>query len=246
MEESVEQSQVIPIPRPRRQVVIESNQTNTKTAYENVSIDIINKNVNINNENLHNNAKAKLQNNKTFLIKNDEHRNSVITELNDLHSDKNRNTSPLRLDEVNKLSNIYDIDENNKKPVPAPRRSASKTSVSSGEKGSGEYDFQKNSMDFVDDGASTSKVMRSSPVSTGAISKISNVETKSPDSSPKNNNERMMKIRGSCDGYDFMPGDNDYLDSEMKSLSCSSLNSSQSSNSNSDKSGTKFNTSSPG
>lgn len=239
MEENYEQSQVIPTPRPRRQVVIDPDQTNTKTAYENVSIDIINKNINIKDENLQNNARAKLQNNKAFLM------NDVITELNDLHFDKDRNSLSLRLDEVNKLSNIYDIDENNKKPVPAPRRSASKTSLPGTEKVVNANESYKKSYDLVDDGASTSKVLRSSPVSMGAISKSSNEEQMSPDPSPKNNNERMMKIRGSTGGYDFMPGDNDYLDSEMKSLSCSSLNSSQSSNSNSDRSGTKFNTSSP-
>lgn len=246
MEENSEQSQVIPTPRPRRQVVIDPEQTNTKTAYENVSIDIINKNFNIKDENLQNNARAKFQNNKTFLVSNEEYRNCVITELNDLHSDKNRNSLSVHLDEINNLSNIYDIDENNKKPVPAPRRSASKTSIPSIEKSFSENDFNKKSVDLTDNGASTSKVFRSSPVSTGATSKISNMETLSPDSSPKNNNERMMKIKGNTGGYDFMPGDNDYLDSEMKSLSCSSLNSTQSSNSNSDKSGTKYNTSSPG
>lgn len=245
MEESSQQTQVLPTPRPRRQVIIENEPTNNKTAYENVSIDIINKNINIKDENLQNNNRAKLQNNKTFMAStnslNDEHRTKVITELNDLHSDKNKNRSSLRLDETNKLSNIYDLDENNKKPVPAPRRSASKSAISSDEKGSGSYDFMAQSVDDVDEGASTSK-HRSSPMPTGAFKKVP--ETSTPDSSPKNNNERMMKFKGHTGNYNYLPNDNDYLDTEMKSLSCSSLNSSQSSNS--DPSNAKFNTSSPG
>lgn len=147
MDKSCERSPV-PVPKPRRHN-IDAN-LNNKIAYENVSIDLINKNINIKDENINikdeniqNNAKNKLQTDKLFLMPNtsttsnnnnnnnnaDTSATQILTNLNDLANApaKNQKNTAIHLDEVNKLSNIYNDDENvNAKPVPAPRRSNSK------------------------------------------------------------------------------------------------------------------------
>lgn len=142
MEQNDEKSSV-PIPKPRRHNINTDTNLNNKTSYENVSIDLINKNINIKDENLQNNAKNKLQTNKLFLMpttsanlnnnNNDATNPQILTNLNDLanaSSNKNQKNISAHLDEVNKLSNIYNDDENaNVKPVPAPRRSSSTIKV---------------------------------------------------------------------------------------------------------------------
>lgn len=128
----------VPVPKPRRHTATtDTNVKNHKISYENVSIDLINKQINIKDENIQNNTKNKLQTNKLFLMantsmtsnnNNDINTSStqILTNLNDLANApvKHQKNLTIQLDEVNKLSNIYNDDENvNVKPVPAPRRS---------------------------------------------------------------------------------------------------------------------------
>lgn len=125
-----------PVPKPRRSAVNINTDANlnNKTAYENVSIDLINKNINIKDENLQNNTKNnKLQTNKRFLMPNvatsptaETVNTQILTKLNDLTNvpNKNQKNSSINLDEVNKLNSIYSDDVNETvRPVPAPRRS---------------------------------------------------------------------------------------------------------------------------
>lgn len=127
----------VPVPKPRRHTAnTDANLKNHKIAYENVSIDLINKQINIKDENIQNNTKNKLQTNKLFLMPNTSMTSNnnnditsstqILTNLNDLANApvKHQKNLTIQLDEVNKLSNIYNDDENvNVKPVPAPRRS---------------------------------------------------------------------------------------------------------------------------
>lgn len=134
MEEDNTREALSPVPKPRRHLLLDSELAN-KSSYENVSIDLINKTIDIKNENLQNNSKNKLPLNKTFLVPTpDAHMINVLTEMNDLQTtiakDTNKNAT-VQLDEVNNLSCIYNdtnIDEIQKKPVPAPRRSHTNTS----------------------------------------------------------------------------------------------------------------------
>lgn len=128
----------VPVPKPRRHILVD-NEMNNKASYENVSIDLINKNFDIKNENLQNNSKTKLPLNKQFLIPSASgvaapvdnlHMVNVLTEMNDLQSSKDNNKNlTSTLDEVNNLNSIYNddntMDDIDRKPVPAPRRSAS-------------------------------------------------------------------------------------------------------------------------
>lgn len=125
-----------PVPKPRRNAVNINTDANlnNKTAYENVSIDLINKNINIKDENLQINTKNnKLQTDKRFLISNaatnptvETVNTQILTKLNDLTNvpSKTQKNASINLDEVNKLNSIYSDDVNETvRPVPAPRRS---------------------------------------------------------------------------------------------------------------------------
>lgn len=254
-----------PVPKPRRHVIIESSN---KTSYENVSIDLINKNININDENLQNNTKSKLPNNKAFLTSgngngtSDEYRN-VITELNDLHSDKNKNS--VKLEEINKLSNIYDDDENCKKPVPAPRRAAATKAMQIVGENVYENAGERKRGDDGSCSPSTSSSTSSSignnemsgdycvmKISTGAVNKIKLPSMDAPELPEKKSSaERRKQSESSRGSYSFVD-ETDCAAGEgpsgryniKKSLSSSSLNSSQSGSS--EKAGTKYSTSSPG
>lgn len=234
----------MPVPKPRRHIMLSNEFNGGKTAYENVSIDLINKNIDIKTENLQNNAKNKIPLEKTFLLPTTttapsssspplsptpSTNSAVLTELNDLQSssskDVNRNLATV-LDEVNKLSNIYSDDENLKhKPVPAPRRP----------------NVSGNSLERDTNLASTS-------ASTGAISKVSNKSMY-----PCVDKGKKAKSSGS---YSFVSDDNDSFDggapprytlNKHASMSNSSLASTQSGSSNTESSpGSKFHTSSPG
>lgn len=229
----------VPVPKPRRHNLNSDVNLNNKTSYENVSIDLINKNIYIKDENLQNNSKNnKLQTNKLFLVPttssnldNDTTSSSphpLLTNLNDLanaSSEIKKNASS-HLDEVNKLSNIYNDDENaNVKPVPAPRRSSSATRM----------------------GKIVSSKINCSP-STGAINKQPNkLYNDCIDDSPKSN-RKGSKSSGS---YSFMHDD---VDSESlsskfglkKTHSNSSLSSSRSEASTNDGLNLKYNSTSPG
>lgn len=281
----------VPVPKPRRHVIIEQSTT-AKTSYENVSIHLINKNINISDENLQNNTKNKLPNNKAFLASgnvtassssgaatvattnaqnaDDTSPRSIITELNDLHSDKNKNV--IKLEEVNKLSNIYDDDENCKKPVPAPRRSAStKNSYQLLDESVYENAGERKNGDGSESSRSTSSASSSSngsssscsnsvsgdycvmKVSTGAVSKIRNVVSRAaPELPEKPSGDRVRKSSQNSASYSLVD-EGDYVGVEgisgkyhlRKSTSSHSLNSSQSTDS-SEKDGLKFSTSSPG
>lgn len=103
-----------PVPKPRR--------IHTQTAYENVSLDAINKNITLNSDNLQATLKPKVPNNKQFMqtTTDTNHQQpppdyrSVITEINNLNLDKpDKNSSNKNFADSHKLSNM---------PVPAPRR----------------------------------------------------------------------------------------------------------------------------
>lgn len=111
---------VPPVPQPRRQAIPSEA---SKLAYENVTIDIINKNIDIKDDNLQSNAKMeKIQNNKAFLspviAQNEDYKN-VITEMNNLNTDKNKNIASKNISETTKINNLSGLDS---RPVPAPRR----------------------------------------------------------------------------------------------------------------------------
>ncbi|KAG4072948.1 hypothetical protein HA402_006628 [Bradysia odoriphaga] len=107
----------VPVPKPRNNS--QSTADSSKTSYENVSIDLINKSININADNLQNSVKPKVQD-KTFILpsvnKAEPYRN-VISEMNNLNNNIKNNTKSS--EESNKLSNL---NENTPKPIPAPRR----------------------------------------------------------------------------------------------------------------------------
>lgn len=254
----------VPVPKPRRHNVnTDTNLNNNKLAYENVSIDLINKNINIKEENMQNNAKNKLQTNKLFLIPNtstaaasstspsssnnniNETSSSssssvsggstqILTNLNDLAnapSKNQKNLSTIQLDEINKLSNIYNDDENvNVKPVPAPRRA----------------------------NAAPSNVKQfNCTASTGAISKqstsfdindfLESPKAKSKHDKNKNKAQGSYSFAADVDGGDTT-GSEDFVRkySLKKHLSNSSLSSSQSGSSTADPSGLKYSSASPG
>lgn len=263
MESNVDEhdSMVVPVPKPRRHNVnTNTNLNNNKLAYENVSIDLINKNINIKEENMQNNAKNKLQTNKLFLMPNTSTAASpspsssssssnninetsssssvnsggstqILTNLNDLAnapSKNQKNLSTIQLDEINKLSNIYNDDENvNVKPVPAPRRA----------------------------NAAPSNVKQfNCTASTGAISKQStafdiNDFLESPKAKSKHNkNKNKGSYSFGADDECDATGSEDFVRkySLKKHLSNSSLSSSQSGSSSADPSGSKYHSASPG
>ena len=252
MESNVDDNAVVPVPKPRRHNINTNTNLNNKLAYENVSIDLINKNINIKEENIQNNSKNKLQTNKLFLMSNtttttttattstsnntnetsstssgssSSGSTQILTNLNDLANapaKNQKNHASIQLDEINKLSNIYNDDENvNVKPVPAPRRSNAPSNV---------------------------KQFNCTP-STGAINKQStsfdiNDFLEYPKAKTKHNN----KSEGS---YSF--GADDECDASTNDsfvrkfrLSNSSLSSSQSGSSTADASGSKYSSASPG
>lgn len=218
----------VPVPKPRRHNNNTDTNLNNKIAYENVSIDLINKNINIKDENIQNNSKNKLQTNKMFLMinttsmtsnNNESNNTQILTNLNDLANAPVKNQKNVSLDEVNKLSNIYNDDENvNIKPVPAPRRSNANTN---------------------------SKQFNCAP-STGAINKIPTIDINDFIESPK---ATVKSKSGKCSGsYSF--GNDDFDDdspkkfSRKKRESISSLSSSHSSSSVTE--GSKYHSPSPG
>lgn len=233
MDKSGEEQTPVPVPKPRPR---HNNNTdanlNNKLAYENVSIDLINKNINIKDENIQNNSKNKLQTNKLFLMpntsttsnNNDTSSTQILTNLNDLANapPKNQKNTAIQLDEVNKLSNIYNDDENvNVKPVPAPRRPNATSNV---------------------------KQFNCAP-STGAINKKPTIDINDFIESPK----AKAKHSKSSGSYSFMDDDCDGNSDDApkkfslkKRLSNSSLSSSQSGSSMNEGSGSKYHSASPG
>lgn len=128
-----------PVPRPRRNNTNNNANSLTKGAYENVSIDLINKKVNINDENLQENANnVKLQADKLFLtpttITTTNQSELVVAKetlsnkMNDLtnapQSKLQKTNIPISLNEVNELNALNANDTIDAvHPVPAPRRS---------------------------------------------------------------------------------------------------------------------------
>lgn len=127
-----------PVPRPRRQNTAASHLP--KSAYENVSIDLINKTVTINDENLQENANnVKLQTDKLFLtpatITGGGDKSALVAKelvatsrMNDLASTASsklqKSNVPIGLREVNALNdlNVVDAAADAAQPTPAPRR----------------------------------------------------------------------------------------------------------------------------
>lgn len=128
-----------PVPRPRRQNTAASHPP--KSAYENVSIDLINKTVTINDENLQENANnVKLQTDKLFLtpatITGGGDKSALVAKklvatnkMNDLASTPSsklqKSNAPINsLREVNALNdlNVVDASADAAQPTPAPRR----------------------------------------------------------------------------------------------------------------------------
>lgn len=243
MDNDTEELTSVPVPKPRRHNINGETNLNNKIAYENVSIDMINKNIRIKNENIQNNSKNKLQTNKLFLMSNasttanantNANANDVmctpstqiLTNLNDLTNvpSKNQKNTSIHLDEVNKLSNIYNDDENenvNAKPVPAPRRS------------------------------SNVKQFNCAP-STGAVNKQPTIDINDFIESPKMKVKSKSKSNKSSGSYSFVDDDCDSVKTDefpskmnlKQRLSNSSLDSSGSSNAEGNAS--KFHSASPG
>lgn len=128
-----------PVPRPRRNNNNNNANSLTKGAYENVSIDLINKKVNINDENLQENANnVKLQADKLFLTPTTitttnqpelvVAKETVSNKMNDLtstpQSKLQKTNMSISLNEVNELNalNANDTIIDAVHPVPAPRR----------------------------------------------------------------------------------------------------------------------------
>lgn len=217
-----------PVPTPRRVDV----NLNNKIAYENISIELMNKNVNIKEENIQNNSKNKLQTNKLFLLpntstnsnNNDISSTQILTNLNDLANAPNKNVKNVSLDEGNKLSNIYNDDANvnvNVKPVPAPRRTNA-----------------------------TSKQFNCAH-STGAINKKPTIDINDFMESPK---EKLKSKNGKSSGsFGFVDDDCDADSDDVpkklslkKRSSISSLSSSHSGSSITEGNSSKYNSASPG
>lgn len=190
-----------PVPQPRRHIT--ANDESRKSTYENVKIDFINKNIDINNDNLQSNRKSKIQQNKSFLLPNtttaatpststpsttsttpktsttntdDNFCKYLLSEMNNLNMDKNKNIATKSIPETNRINNLNDVAVNH--PVPAPRRVASNTTKN----------VETHEEIYANSGnenASTPVyVPPKSPSSTGAISKISNVSRKAPETPP--------------------------------------------------------------
>lgn len=239
----------VPVPKPRRHNVNTNNNLNNKLAYENVSIDLINKNINIKEENIQNNSKSKLQTDKLFLIPNtstptasaavaatsanngnDISSTQILTNLNDLANapaKNQKNLSSIQLDEINKLSNIYNDDENvNVKPVPAPRRSNATPNVK-----------QFNCT------ASTGAINKQSTSSSFDINDF----LESPKAKTKHNKNAGSYSFGVDDECDATNNEGFVRKFSLKKhLSNSSLSSSQSGGSTNDPNGSKYHSASPG
>lgn len=122
----------VPVPRPRRHNNNNDKNSNhtSKNAYENVSIDLINKRVNINDENLQENANiAKLQTDKIFLTASSissttQPSSNNMNDLTSVPSSKLQKTNmPIRLNELNELNALNGHDMPDAvHPIPAPRR----------------------------------------------------------------------------------------------------------------------------
>lgn len=253
-----------PVPQPRR--IINATHENTKTSYENVSIDLINKNIDINDDNLQFNRKSKIQNNKAFMLtasltsdvhnKNttdetsgasnrtvrtnqEDHRN-VITEVNNLNLDKNKNASSKHFENSHKMNNV---------PVPAPRR-----------KQNAELDeIYENNEEVHQDGPVCKQTTIVNTHSSGAISKNTNTTRKAPqiplpppptipppipEKKKMNNMTKSGVIVGDESEFEISPPPKTRLN---KSLSNTSINSSNSSQSTHDPSfSPKYITISPG
>lgn len=213
------------MPKPRRHNLNVDANLNNKISYENVSIDLINKNINIKEENIQNNAKNKLQTNKLFLMPTAsttaDTSAPILTNLNDLaNAPTKHQKNTADLDEVNKLSNIYNDDANeNVKPVAAPRRAST---------------------------ASCTKQFNCAP-STGAISKQPTFDIndfiESPKAKSKNGKQSGNYSFGKdeCDNDDFPR-----KFSLKKRLSDSSISSSTSGNSFQEGKASKHHSPSPG
>lgn len=235
-----EEQTAVPVPKPRRSVANES-LNNSRTSYENVAIDLINKKINIKDENLQNNTKSKLETNKLFLMPTTQNPidDSTVNQINDLQNASNNNiyrNLSIQLDEINKLSNIYNDDENvTAKPVPAPRRSNVSASSSK-----------------IDNSLHKSNKIGCSPL-TGAINKqpMTKSNNSERDASPKK--ETIKNGSKNCGSYNLVSdecdsGSSDNIPAKFrlkKTLSNNSLNSSQSGSSNTDANSSKFHTSSP-
>lgn len=246
MDNNGDEQTVVPVPKPRRHNLNTDANLNNKIAYENVSIDLINKNINIKDENIQNNAKNKLQTNKLFLMPNtsttsNQNNNcndtsssgsssggQILTNLNDLaNAPCTKNQKNASLDEVNKLSNIYNDDVNvNVKPVPAPRRATTTTTAQ--------------------------KQFNCTP-STGAINKQpTTIDINDFIESPKAKIKSKSKSSGSYsfadDECDATPHTDEFMRKSnlTKRLSNSSLSSSQSGSSTNEGNGLKYQSASPG
>lgn len=148
----------VPVPKPRNH--LHPAPESSKTSYENVSIDLINKSININADNLQNSVRPKVQD-KTFIfptVNKAEPNRNVINEMNNLNNNKNATKSS---EESNKLRNL--ANENAPKPVPAPRRQVS--------------DQVYENMNQSCSGATTFYL---DEASSGAASKTQNVTRKAP------------------------------------------------------------------
>lgn len=253
-----------PIPQPRRTLAKIENPTKP---YENVNIDLINKNIDVSDDNLQSNRKTKIQNkafllsttansptNSSSVISNttpnttatttahrsnrnpDEYRN-VMTEINNLNIDKNKNATQKNFEDSHKLNNL---------PVPAPRRTPP----------SGAALTQAEQDEIYENNEEVQTPPTKSSASSGAISKTSNIVRKAPQiplpppptTTPERRKHPNMTASGVVVGDDTESMDGIPMKQHLnKSVSNTSINSSNSSGYDlSGGSSPKYITSSPG
>lgn len=221
----------VPVPKPRNHS--HSTPESSKTSYENVSIDLINKSININADNLQNSVKPKVQD-KTFILpsvsKAEPYRN-VINEMNNLNNNIKSNTKSS--EESNKLRNL---NENLPKPVPAPRRAVTdQVYENSNESCSGATNFylQESSSSGVI--SKTQNVSRKAPSPPEAVKKVAIP----PKEVIKPERRRKSVTSNAVDDVDFVA-----KPVLVKSTSTTSMNSTNSNNSS--ETSPKYNNPSPG
>lgn len=218
-----------PVPQPRRHVI--ANDDPPKSAYENVTIDLINKNIDINDDNLQSNRKSKIQHSKSFILptasaiitsppvtsstitnqpREDVCKNT-LSEMNNLNTDKNKNFPMKSIPETSKINNLNELTT---RPIPAPRRVC-------------KVDSNVEQEIYTNSGNENAELPSNVSVvvlpTTGAVSKMPNITRRAPETPPMT--AKVSPLR-KCDSTEIL---NDfYVPPLEKSRSNTSVNSSAS------------------
>lgn len=257
-----------PVPQPRRTKLNDDDGNNRQT-YENVSIDMMNKVININDDNLQTNRKVKIQNDKTFMLASTSTTTTTTTTDRIINTNNNNSTESShsslaygsvgvggasnRLDRIEK-NNLFDANKNvsaknfeqshklNNLPVPAPRRPADHAQQQPPD------DIYENN-ECVAQPLPPPKSMRKAPqipaIPPPPPTSTSTLPSSSSSSSGHHN--RMAKMNNDITGMAATTKPLQPHEKLTKSLSNSSLNSSNSAHSNDTAtSSPKYKTTSPG